>query len=115
MNIKSQTFGKERLRIISTHTKFKGVSTNTTICTAYNVHLYFSENFEIFFRPLAEMTPVVPKWAEFGQNQKYQKIRKTKLGKVTKFQKATTNGLGVIKNNPWGGQFSICCMQNASQ
>ena len=46
------------------------------------------------------MTPLVPKWAEFGQNQKYQKIRKTELGKVTKFQKATANGLGVIKNNP---------------
>ena len=49
------------------------------------------------------MTPLVPKWAEFGQNQKYQKIRKAELGKVTKFQKATANGLGVIKNNPWGG------------
>ena len=46
------------------------------------------------------MAPVVPKWAEFGQNQKYQKIRKTELRKVTKFQKATSNGLGVIKNNP---------------
>ena len=49
------------------------------------------------------MTPLVPKWAEFGQNQKYQKIRKAELGKVTKFQKATSKGLGVIKNNPWGG------------
>ena len=43
---------------------------------------------------------MVPKWAEFGQNQKYQKISKTEVGKVTKFQKATPNGLGVIKNNP---------------
>ena len=43
------------------------------------------------------MAPVVPKWAEFGQNQKYQNIRKTKVGKVTKFQKVTPNGLGVIK------------------
>ena len=61
---------------------------------------FFPKISRIFFRPLAEMTPLVPKWAEFGQNQKYQKIRKTELGKVTKFQKATPNGLGVIKNNP---------------
>ena len=62
---------------------------------------YFCRKFREFFsRPLAEIAPVVPKWAEFGQNQKYQKIRKTELGKVTKFQKATANGLGVIKNNP---------------
>ena len=54
----------------------------------------------IFFRPLAEMAPVVPKWAEFGQNQKYQKNRKTELGKVTKFQKATLNGLGVTRTPP---------------
>ena len=45
----------------------------------------------------SNMAPVVPKWAEFGQNQKYIIIRKTKLGNVTKFQKATPNGLGVIK------------------
>ena len=51
-------------------------------------------------RSLAEMAPVVPKWAEFGQNQKYQKIRKTELGQVTKFQRATPNRLGVIKNSP---------------
>ena len=44
----------------------------------------------------------MPKWAGFGQKQKYQKIRKTELGKVTKFPKATPNGLGVIKNNPCG-------------
>ena len=49
------------------------------------------------------MTPLVPKWAEFGQNQMYQKIRKMELKEVTKFQKATPNGLGVIKNIPWGG------------
>ena len=58
---------------------------------------FFSKISRIFFRSLAEMTPVVPKWAEFGQNQK---IRKAELGKVTKFQKATAKGLGVIKNNP---------------
>ena len=46
------------------------------------------------------MAPVMPKWTEFGQNQMYKKIRKTALGKVNKFQTATPNGLGVIKNNP---------------
>ena len=46
------------------------------------------------------MALVVPKWAEFGQNQIYQKIRKTELGKATKFKKATPNCLGVIKNKP---------------
>ena len=61
---------------------------------------FFPKTSRIFFQPLAKMAPVVPKWAEFGQNQKYQKISKTGLGKVTKFQKATPNGLGVIKNNP---------------
>ena len=54
----------------------------------------------IFFLPLADMVHVVPKWAEFGQNQKYQKICKTELGKVMKFQKATPNGLGINNNIP---------------
>ena len=61
---------------------------------------FFPKILRIFFRPLAEMNPVVPKWAEFGQNQKYQKMRKAELGKVTKFEKATRNGIGGIKNNP---------------
>ena len=61
---------------------------------------FFLKISRIFFRPLAEMAPVVPKWADFGQNQNYQKIRNMELGKVDKFQKATPNGLGVIKNTP---------------
>ena len=73
--------------------KFEDVLINTSIFTTYNIHLFFSK---ISFRTLAEMAPEVPKWAEFGQNQKYRNIRKTELGKVTKFQKATAHGLGVI-------------------
>ena len=61
---------------------------------------FFPKISRIVFKPLAEMAPVVPKWTEFGQNQKYQKIRKTELRKFTKFQKDTPNGQGVIKNNP---------------
>ena len=43
---------------------------------------------------------MVSKLAKFSQNQMYKKIRKTKLRKVTKFQKSTANCLGVIKSNP---------------
>ena len=43
---------------------------------------------------------MVSKLAKFSQNQMYNKIRKTKLRKVTKFQKSTANCLGVIKSNP---------------
>ena len=53
------------------------------------------------------MASVVPKWAEFIKNQKYKNIRRTELGKVTKFQKANPNGLRVIKNNPYGGGGAI--------
>ena len=34
---------------------------------------------------------------QVGQIQIYRKFLKTELGKVTKFQRATRNGLGVIK------------------
>ena len=61
------------------------------------------------------MTPVVPKRAEFGQNQKYQKIRKTELGKVTKFQKTTANSLGVIQNNPCIGGGQDCPLVESGQ
>ena len=64
---------------------------------AQNPKIMCSDDLHFNLRPLAEMAPVVPKWAEFGQNQK---IRKTELGKVTKFQKATPNGLVVIKKSP---------------
>ena len=98
-----QTWVRERLHVISTHTKFEEVLTNTSIFRAYNVHLLFSENFENFFPTFGRNGPVVPKRADFVQNQIYQEIHKTEIGKVIKFQKATPNGLGVIRNNPLGG------------
>ena len=61
---------------------------------------FFPKISRIFFIPFAEMTPVMPKCAEFGQNRKYEKIHKMLLGKGTKFQRASANGSGVIKNNP---------------
>ena len=51
------------------------------------------------------MAPVVRKRGEIVQNQMYQNIRKTEQGNVTKFQKATSNDLGVIKNNPGGTKY----------
>ena len=69
-----QTYVTKRLHIINTHTNFEEVLTNTSIFRAYNV--------VVKTRRAKRFTSC--KW----------------LGKVTQFQKATTNGLEVIKNNP---------------
>ena len=82
------------------HTMFKKVFTNISIFRSYDVYLLFSDNFENIFPDLS------PKWQNGPSSVKTtstKKIRKTQLGKVTKFQTATPNGLGVIKNNPGGG------------
>ena len=78
----------ERLHVISTHTKFEDVSTNTSIFRAYNVHLLFSENFENFFPTFgrndpsgAKMgrvwsKPKVPKNPQGGTRKGHQSFKK---------------------------------------
>ena len=54
----------------------------------------------IFFPTFGRNGPCGAKMGRVWSKPKVPKIRKTELGKVTKFQKTTANSLGVIQNNP---------------
>ena len=82
------------------HAKFENVSTNTSIFRAYNVHLHFSENFENFFPAFGRNGPCGAKIGQVWSKPNVRKNPQDRTRKVNNFQKATPNGLGVIKNNP---------------
>ena len=99
IDIKLQTCVMERLHVISTHTKFEDVLFRTSTFRAYNACLLCFENFENFFPTFGRNGPCGAKMDRVWSKPKVSKNPQEEL-EVNKFQKATANGLGVIKNNP---------------